>query len=177
MVHIDSPASFWVQIHKYKSQLDDLVKQMVEYYSNTEQDSVTDSVKQGTYYAAFSTEHETWYRALTKSEVNSTENTVNVHYIDYGNEETVSTDALKVLTHEFSSLLCTQAVQCYLCDVIPSGDDWSPESIDLLYNATSKDELEVEVKEAKDGDGRCYGVNLLDMGEHELVLSQILLDL
>ncbi|XP_019875446.2 tudor and KH domain-containing protein homolog [Aethina tumida] len=126
-----TPSKFWVQIVGPKaSELDMLVEEMTEYYNKEDNRNlhVLDSVKVGDLVAGIFQYDNKWYRAEVIS-VNETENSADLYYVDYGDQDTVNISKVYELRTDFLSLNF-QAIQCHLAKVLPVGDDWTTEAID-----------------------------------------------
>ena len=83
-------------------------------------------------------EDEQWYRAVVKSVDGST---ATVHFIDYGNVESVKLEKLKEIESEFLKL-AAQAVRCKL--FCPGKLNWTKEESDKLSNIVLDKQLEVD---------------------------------
>lgn len=113
-----TPSKFWVQIVGPKaSELDMLVEEMTEYYNKEDNRNlhVLDSVKVGDLVAGIFQYDNKWYRAEVIS-VDETENSADLYYVDYGDQDTVNISKVYELRTDFLSLNF-QAIQCHLAKV------------------------------------------------------------
>lgn len=97
-----------------------------------------------------------WYRANI---LGFSENDFTVHYVDYGNEETLEHSAVKQISPLF--LKTTQvAVKCSLD---PNRGQWSEKATALFEDLTGEDELVIKVIGQK---GDTYQVKVFSKDEH-----------
>lgn len=97
-----------------------------------------------------------WYRANILS---FSENDFTVHYVDYGNEETLEHSAVKQISPLF--LKTTQvAVKCSLD---PNRGQWSEKATALFEDLTGEDELVIKIIGQK---GDTYQVKVFSKDEH-----------
>ena len=97
-----------------------------------------------------------WYRANI---LGFSENDFTVHYVDYGNEETLEHSAVKQISPLF--LKTTQvAVKCSLD---PNRGQWSEKATALFEDLTGEDELVVKIIGQK---GDTYQVKVFSKNEH-----------
>ena len=81
---------------------------------------------------------EMWYRAKV---VNLSVNDVTVHYVDYGNDETLKPSAVKQITPPFLKIPQV-AVECSL-DL--NHDEWSEETTTLFEELTGENKLIIKI--------------------------------
>ena len=97
-----------------------------------------------------------WYRANI---LGFSENDFTVHYVDYGNEETLEHSAVKQISQLF--LKTTQvAVKCSLD---PNRGQWSEKATALFEDLTGEDELVIKIIGQK---GDTYQVKVFSKDEH-----------
>ena len=85
------------------------------------------------------TEDQQWYRGQILS-IDPEDDEAEIYFIDYGNGESMSWRALRMLPQGFSELPA-QAFQCRLANIEPVGGIWSKEAIELLKELISEREL------------------------------------
>ena len=81
---------------------------------------------------------EMWYRARV---VNHTQTDLTVHYVDYGNTETVKPSVVKEMTPKFLKVP-EVAIECTI-DL--NRDEWSEEATTLFEELTGENQLIVKV--------------------------------
>ncbi|XP_070535369.1 serine-rich adhesin for platelets-like isoform X2 [Ptychodera flava] len=132
---VSSAGHFWVQVLGQKSQhLDYLVETMTEYYSDPDnrQMEIAFSVDIGDIVSVPFKHDDDWYRArITKIE----ENEVSVYYVDFGDDGVIDLDKVHKLRSDFLSLPF-QAMECFLANVEPIGDEWTEKATDDFENLT-----------------------------------------
>ncbi|XP_064600788.1 tudor domain-containing protein 1-like [Liolophura sinensis] len=146
---VDSPCSLWMHqaneeiIHGFW----DLIAKLKELYSKGGK-PVYKQLRKGDYVAALSKEYDTWNRA----QVLSTEGMekITVHFIDYGNSDTVSKDCLKEIDPSFLQLPA-QAIHCALAG-FEDTVTWPMESVNVTQDVlSSADVFDIEPLECKQG--------------------------
>ena len=132
--HANNPSQFWVQLANKKTQLDDLLNQMFDFFTATTDDRLTvDTVDDDMVVAALFAEDESWYRAKV---VKVEEEEVTVQFLDHGNQVTVTMESLRKLPSSFSELPL-QAIECSLAGVVPKdGGEWSPDISEAFTEIT-----------------------------------------
>lgn len=137
---VADPGCFWVQVRSPRSvELDHLVDEMTEYYSQEEnkQIHIIKDVAVGQIVAAqFPIVDNKWYRAEVRAvepnEHDSNESRVDLYYVDYGDSEYLKQREVFQLRTDFLTLRF-QAIECNLANVKPSdGDKWSEQATDLF---------------------------------------------
>ncbi|XP_067035394.1 tudor domain-containing 6-like [Acropora muricata] len=129
---IDTPDHFWVQrITEDSSHLDELTKDLTSLYSSLDSTAVLNAFKVGDICCAPFELDSQWYRARIL-EMNE-DGTVELYYVDFGDSGQISKDKLREIRQEHSKLPF-QAIECFLSDVKPTGDQWSKEAIDEFEN-------------------------------------------
>lgn len=117
---INSPSDLYVQLVRVSSQLDEMMNQLHTFYSDLKpSDLCLAQPVIGQYCCAKFTEDDEYYRAIVE-EVEGTK--VCVHYIDYGNQECIDIERLKVLDPEFE-VHPAFAVHCKLSGCPVKGSD------------------------------------------------------
>lgn len=136
---IASPAKFWLQLVGPQSrQLDQLVENMTEYYSNeNNQDfhKIADPYL-GQIVAALFKYDGKWYRAeivgILPNEFNPRDVVLDLYFVDYGDSEYVAPHEVFELRTDFLELRF-QAIECFLAHVKPAipneSDLWDQQSI------------------------------------------------
>ena len=109
----ESPHEFYCQVMDPEEKLDVLMTEIDEYCQDPSSKSPAHfSWKSGDFALAQFSEDKLWYRSrITKMLKSGT--AFEVHYIDYGNNEVVSSNQLRPLKPEFCQLPC-QALKCRL---------------------------------------------------------------
>ncbi|KAL3281928.1 hypothetical protein HHI36_005131 [Cryptolaemus montrouzieri] len=101
---------FYVQLKSKEQELSQLMIDL-QTYCNSNQTSFLDKVKVGQPCCAQFSFDQQWYRSLI-TEING--NVAKVRYIDFGNEEDVPVNVLKVIEGEYLTILRPQAIECSL---------------------------------------------------------------
>ena len=114
IVYSESPSSFWCQLSSQSEALDELMALMADFYTDKHPSVELD---QGTFCVAQYSENNTWYRAKILGESDG-DNRVSVFFVDYGNQEVLSSDKVAGLDPQFASLPC-QAFHCSLFENAP----------------------------------------------------------
>lgn len=138
---VADPGCFWVQVRSPKSvELDHLVDEMTEYYSQEENKQIH-AIKElavgQIVTAPFPIVDNRWYRgevrAIEPNEQDVSESRVDLYYVDYGDSEYLKQRELFQLRTDFLTLRF-QAIECNLANVKPSGDGdkWSEQATDLF---------------------------------------------
>ncbi|XP_012939180.1 uncharacterized protein LOC101858039 [Aplysia californica] len=109
VTHVDSPQSFWCQLKKNNAKLDALMDKLDAHYSDAGGTPVSRPAVGQACIAQYS-EDDAWYRA---SVLSTSSQACDVHFIDYGNVETVSHHVVCMPEPRFLDVP-TQAVQCSL---------------------------------------------------------------
>ena len=125
--HIESPVSFWVQMAFTEPDLTAVGGQLETVYGNPDecQKLALPDPKPGQACCAQFSQDQQWYRSIIESVDSSG---VKVHFVDWGNSETVPATNILLLKQEFLDTPC-QAIHCQLADAFPVGTDWSDRSI------------------------------------------------
>lgn len=95
---------------------------------------------------------EMWYRAKVLS---LSVNNLMVHYVDYGNDETLKPSAVKKMTPQFLKLPQVTIE----CSIDLNRDEWSEEATSLFEEQTGENQLIIKVL---DQQGDRYQVKLFD---------------
>ena len=104
--HVEGATMFFVQKSETSSDLDELMDKMVDHYSN--EPPVTIIPSKGVICVALFGDDGSWYRARVMS---STDDKVTLFYLDYGNTDAVSVDAIQPIRDEYC-VLSAQAIKC-----------------------------------------------------------------
>ena len=149
--HLDSPTSFWVQFACNESELDSLAEQLAAVYGSAgdlTKLALSNPTTGQMCCAQFSNDMQ-WYRSVVES-VSS--DGVKVHFVHYGNSETVLRSQVKTLKEELLAIPI-QVVHCYLIGIIPpTGTNWTDESISGFSSLVLENAVTVEfVNELAEG--------------------------
>ncbi len=125
--HVESPDLFYVQLQRKHDNLLKLIDELNQTYNESNAGIYTYYCpKVGTPCAALFEGDNRFYRALVSQKGKSSTETV-VHFIDFGNKQTISNSNLRLLKDHFVTNLAIQSIPCYLIHVEPSyGYKWSP---------------------------------------------------
>lgn len=145
VTYTDSPTDFYVQLCPDNVELDALMEKIALKYNNGGTIIKNSDIQPGMSCIAQYSCDSKWYRAIIKAK--SAENAT-VHFIDYGNTETVGRDQIKELLSEFAKL-SAQAVHCKLFGAIKSS--WTDEEIDSFSQAAEGVPLEAEFVSQENG--------------------------
>ena len=165
---VETPTTIWGQLIRNTEDVDKLMDRLYETYSTTPPQTI--EVLKGDLVAAQFTLDEGWYRAIVR-DVNTTENSVKVFYIDYGNNETVETERLRELKPEFLRLPA-QAVSFSLHGV-DINRQWSSAEVTRLEGLSLNKVLELSVIE-KDSSNGSPMVKLVDKMAEDTDIVQLL---
>ncbi|KAG1640187.1 hypothetical protein G6F44_007079 [Rhizopus delemar] len=147
-----SGSHFYVQkITDEIPKLEALMKELGEYYSHRPADP-TFKPRVGDTVAAKFTEDNSWYRAKVRR---ISHEGIEVHYIDYGNSETLSSARVRALADQFKTLKA-QAYEAVLSFVkSPERDqDYGLEAVDRFGDFTANKQLVANV-DAREGNVLC----------------------
>lgn len=129
---LENPQHFWIQIQGSRlSQLDKLIEEMRDYYSN--QTKTTAEIQVGDIVAAPFRNHSDWYRAEVLGFLDNGD--VDLYYVDYGDNWSTAMDNLFPLRSDFLSLPF-QAVECCLAGISPAGGHWPEEAVNKFEELT-----------------------------------------
>lgn len=138
---VADPGCFWVQVRSPRSvELDHLVDEMTEYYSQEENKqihTIKDLAVGQIVAAQFPVVDNKWYRAEVRAvepnEHDRNASRVDLYYVDYGDSEYLKQHEVYQLRTDFLTLRF-QAIECNLANVKPSGDGekWSEQATDLF---------------------------------------------
>uniref|UniRef100_A0A8U7M587 Uncharacterized protein n=1 Tax=Corvus moneduloides TaxID=1196302 RepID=A0A8U7M587_CORMO len=144
-----NPGEFYCQISNKLLALNSLNKSLSEYCQKTPPDVF--EPKNGDPCCAFYSEDGNWYRAVVQ---NVTSNgTVQVSFVDYGNTEEVPLDNIRQISSSFLELPF-QAIKCWLSGIKPGNSKWNPEATTRFHRYTSGLELQATVTSlSEDGAG------------------------
>ncbi|XP_073442661.1 tudor domain-containing protein 6 isoform X2 [Dendrobates tinctorius] len=164
--NVDHPGYFWCQDAASKQDLHALMNAIQSHCVSTNSSYRGDSFA----CLAKSKWNRMWYRAfITEDLVNlSQKSTVEVLYVDYGNQETVPVANLRALNSEFF-LLKAQAFRCSVYNIItPSGNDplvWDNKAtkvfLDFVHNAAKVAEFHCLVYATANLDNELF--NIVDL--------------
>ncbi|KAK3875994.1 hypothetical protein Pcinc_019166 [Petrolisthes cinctipes] len=166
---VESAAHFWIQLVGPQSvELDKLVTEMTEYYSNEETRELhsLDKVKEGSMVAAKFLDDNSWYRGRVCEclEEEGKGRQVNVYYVDFGDTETVKGDSVCELRTDFLRL-SFQAIECFLANIIPEsakGDEAADAFEELTYAAQWRPVMVKVVGYRQEGVGTIPCVQIVD---------------
>ncbi|CAG2165703.1 unnamed protein product [Oppiella nova] len=172
---VKSPDEFYVQIAGVGAQhLDLLVEEITAFYSNEDNRICfkPTSVRMGDIVAVPFPHDDHWYRArvvaIETSLESEVESTVNVFYVDYGNQLVLEYNQICTLKDQFLRRLPFQAMCCSLYGVQPNDHlNWSQQSIQKFQELSHLEKwkpLFAKVIEMKiiDGKHEIYCIDLID---------------
>ena len=163
--HLESPTSFWLQLASCEEELESLTERLAAVYGNSNelQKLVFPDPRPGQACCTQFSEDRQWYRSVV--EAVSSEG-VKVHFVDYGNGETVTGDRIRLLKQEFLEIP-VQAVHCLLAQTTPpSGSDWSDESITCFSSLVLDKALTIEfMNNSSSSSLGVWSVSLLSQSE------------
>ncbi|XP_039927651.1 tudor domain-containing protein 1 isoform X2 [Hirundo rustica] len=137
-----NPGEFYCQIsnsHELLA-LNSLNKSLSEYCQKTPPDVL--EPENGDPCCAFYTEDGNWYRAVVQNI--TSDGSVRVSFVDYGNSEEVPLDNIRQISPSFLKLPF-QAIKCWLSGVKPGNSKWNPEATERFHMYTSGLELQATV--------------------------------
>ena len=155
---VTSPGKFYIQLVKYEN---DLIKMMD--MINIDYDSCSpnvSSVSAGQVLCAKYSQDERWYRAKV---IGMQGGAIQVHFVDYGDEETVALSNVRRLTAEYTKLPI-QSVMCELSGIKPAQGQWS-EQANIKFEELTLDKPLVACMVEKRPNGS-YMVELVDTAQH-----------
>ncbi|NXJ76163.1 TDRD1 protein, partial [Trogon melanurus] len=125
--------------------------------------------KNGEPCCAFFSDDGNWYRALVQNI--TSDKTVKVCFVDYGNIEEVPLDKIRQISSSFLTLPF-QGIKCWLSGIKPSNSKWIPEATARFHMYTAGIKLQARVTSlSRDG----AGVELIDNSTgHPKVINEIL---
>ncbi|KAL3869617.1 hypothetical protein ACJMK2_042282 [Sinanodonta woodiana] len=143
VVYTDSPSEFWCQVVKNSTELQNLMADINEEYEkeNLLEELQLKEPKPGMPCAAKFSDDNMWYRGEIKKHSTNGEE---VHFVDYGNTETVCLSNIRKLKPKFLHLP-TQGLKCALDKVSPSGGQWTDKAIEEFENLTADKKLFLKV--------------------------------
>ncbi|KFQ92269.1 Tudor domain-containing protein 1, partial [Nipponia nippon] len=164
-----NPGEFYCQISN-KSELlalNLLNKSLSEYCQKTPPNVF--KPENGEPCCAFFSDDGNWYRALVQNV--TSDGTVKVCFVDYGNVEEVPLDKIRHISSSFLKLPF-QGIKCWLSGIKPGNSKWIPEATARFHMYTAGIKLQARVTSlSRDG----AGVELIDNSTgHPKVINEIL---
>ncbi|NXN58327.1 TDRD1 protein, partial [Rynchops niger] len=164
-----SPGEFYCQISNNSEllALNLLNKSLSEYCQKTPPNII--KPENGEPCCAFFSDDGNWYRALVQNV--TSDGTVKVFFVDYGNVEEVPLDKIRQISSSFLKLPF-QGIKCWLSGIKPGNNKWIPEATARLRMYTAGIKLQARVTSlSRDG----AGVELIDNSTgHPKVINEIL---
>ncbi|NWT23512.1 TDRD1 protein, partial [Cardinalis cardinalis] len=160
--------------------LNSLNKTLSEYCQKTPPDVF--EPENGDPCCAFYSEDGNWYRAVVQNV--TSDGSVRVSFVDYGNTEDVPRDNIRRISSSFLKLPF-QAIKCWLSDIKPGNSKWNPEATRRFHMYTSGLELQATVTSlSEDGAGVVLTDNSTDcpriineiLTSEKLVVKEVLQD-
>ncbi|XP_066179640.1 tudor domain-containing protein 1 [Sylvia atricapilla] len=146
-----NPGEFYCQIsnsHELLS-LNSLNKSLSEYCQKTPPDVF--EPESGDPCCAFYSEDGNWYRGVVQNV--TSDGSVRVSFVDYGNTEEVPLDNIRQISSSFLKLPF-QAIKCWLSGIKPGNSKWNPEATKRFHMYASGLELQATVTSlSEDGAG------------------------
>ncbi|XP_066411263.1 LOW QUALITY PROTEIN: tudor domain-containing protein 1 [Molothrus aeneus] len=177
-----NPGEFYCQIsnsHELLA-LNSLNKALSEYCQKTPPDVF--EPENGDPCCAFYSEDGNWYRAVVQNV--TSDGSVRVSFVDYGNTEHVPRDNIRQISSSFLKLPF-QAIKCWLSGIKPGNSKWNPEATRRFHMYTSGLELQATVTSlSEDGAGVVLTDNSTDcptiineiLTSEKLVVKEVLQD-
>ena len=133
--HANTPSSFYIHAEDKKADVDTLLDEMFELYSNTEKELYKIHVPvEGSLVVAKFTEDSSWYRATILDVLDDDE--IKVKFLDYGNVEICKLADLRKMLKKFGERpLFT--VECTLGGVRAKDGPWSEEALEFFSEMTT----------------------------------------
>ncbi|XP_074883078.1 tudor domain-containing protein 1 [Buteo buteo] len=164
-----SPGEFYCQISNNSEllALNLLNKSLSEYCQKTPPNVF--KPENGEPCCAFFSGDGNWYRALVQNI--TSDGTVKVYFVDYGNVEEVPLDKIRQISSSFLKLPF-QGIKCWLSGIKPDKSKWIPEATARFRMYTAGIKLQARVTSlSRDG----AGVELIDNSSgHPKVINEIL---
>uniref|UniRef100_A0A8C0FCJ6 Tudor domain containing 1 n=1 Tax=Bubo bubo TaxID=30461 RepID=A0A8C0FCJ6_BUBBB len=164
-----SPGEFYCQISNNSELLAlNLLNKSLSAYCQKTPPNVVKPVN-GEPCCAFFSDDGNWYRALVKNV--TSDGTVRVCFVDYGNVEEVPLDKIRQISSSFLKLPF-QGIKCWLSGIKPGNSKWIPEATARFCMYTAGKKLQARVTSlSRDG----AGVELIDNSTgHPEVINDIL---
>lgn len=144
--HVSSPHYFYVQNLSSAKRLIKMTEELQRAYNirNKAKNSIYDP-KKGMYIAARYSKDLKWYRGEILDCLGG--KIIRVFFIDFGNEEEVSWENVKLLQSKFCSL-SPQAIKCVLADVLPCDDqeEWNDDVCSYFHKLIFNQKLKIVVE-------------------------------
>ncbi|XP_062589324.1 tudor and KH domain-containing protein homolog [Saccostrea cucullata] len=172
---VANPSTFFVQILTSMSiQLDEMVKDMSQYYSKEREVDNVKFAQVGDLVAAPFDQDTSWYRARVSGFQGDDPEQLDLFYLDYGDSCYLSKSKVRVLQPDFLRIPF-QAIECEMAHVCPTdGDSWEEAVVDrfeqMTYSAMWKVLMAhlVEIKTLSTGE-KIHIVELVDTnGEKDI---------
>ncbi|KAM6390493.1 tudor domain-containing protein 1 [Pluvialis apricaria] len=164
-----SPGEFYCQISNNSEllALKLLNKSLSEYCQKTPPNII--KPENGDPCCAFFSDDGNWYRALVQNV--TSEGTVKVFFVDYGNVAEVPLDKIRQISSSFLKLPF-QGIKCWLSGIKPHNSKWIPEATARFHMYAAGMKLQARVTSlSRDG----AGVELIDNSTgHPKVINEIL---
>ncbi|NWT54132.1 TDRD1 protein, partial [Erythrocercus mccallii] len=177
-----NPGEFYCQIsdsHELLA-LNALNKSLSEYCQKTPPDVF--EPENGDPCCAFYSEDGNWYRGVVQNV--TSDGSVRVSFVDYGNTEEVPLDKIRQISSSFLELRF-QAIKCWLSGIKSENSKWNPEATKKFHMYTSGLELQATVTSlSEDGAGVVLTDNSTDcpkiineiLTSEKLVVKEVLQD-
>ncbi|XP_066063213.1 tudor domain-containing protein 1-like isoform X1 [Chamaea fasciata] len=177
-----NPGEFYCKIsisHELLA-LNSLNKSLSEYCQKTPPDVFEPEI--GDLCCAFYSEDGNWYRGVVQDV--TSDGSVRVSFVDYGNTEEVLLDNILLISSSFLKLPF-QAIKCWLSGIKPGNSKWNPEATKRFHMYTSGLELQATVTSiSEDGAGVVLTDNSTDcpktineiLTSENLVVKEVLHD-
>ncbi|NXX93596.1 TDR15 protein, partial [Centropus bengalensis] len=131
VVYVTNPSNFWIQTYEYQNKFRALLKNIADAYNGCGADEMVlkDPVPGLLCCARYSKDMH-YYRGVVMEVLHLH---ITVHFLDFGNTDTVPCCDVKTLLPEFSDLPAL-AVCCTLADTLPVDDVWVKKETDFFKN-------------------------------------------
>ncbi|XP_046422936.1 maternal protein tudor isoform X1 [Neodiprion fabricii] len=138
IIYTNSPTDFYVQLCPDNVELDTVMEKIAQTYNDGGKIVRRSDLQKGLCCVAQYSSDSKWYRAVVQT---NKADSASVHFIDYGNAETVVNDKIKEIQPDLAKL-SAQAVHCKLFGATKT--TWSDEEIDTFAQSTEGIPLEAE---------------------------------
>ncbi|XP_074643884.1 protein tudor-like [Tubulanus polymorphus] len=137
VTHVNNPTKFYCQLGKNETVLNSMMDDIDTFCSSSGEIPITVSI--GMPVIGQYSQDDGWYRAIVKGTNNDE---VEVHYVDYGDAETIDKNKLRKLNAEFLQLP-QQIIPCSLYNV-SSRESWPKELCDKFENIVLEKDCRAE---------------------------------
>ncbi|KFZ61777.1 Tudor domain-containing protein 6, partial [Podiceps cristatus] len=132
--HVNDPSDFYVQLESDEPQLNSISESL---NNRTQAKNPCEQLFQaGDLISAVYSEDSLWYRAIVKEK--TSDNSISIQYIDYGNESVINVDQAQRLPEDLSSIPAI-SIHCCLGGLkCKKNTDWAEEAVLYFTKRTSE---------------------------------------